>query len=63
MYINYRGMVNDRPLDTLVASPQKNDAVPPQGRPNFMDNVLAYMNNHNVVPVPNVPVYDKGRLS
>jgi hypothetical protein len=64
MRVNYQGVVNDRPLDTMVVSQVENDYPPPRvNKPNFMDNVLAQMNNHRVVPVASVPRYDKGLVS
>lgn len=61
---NYRGMVNDRPLDTMVVNPASGYNPPPANvsKPNFMDNILSHMNTHNVVPVANVPTYNKGHL-
>jgi hypothetical protein len=58
---NYRGTVNDRPLDAMVVEPAVNNYNSlPVKKPNFMDNVLSNVNSHNVVPVGSVPLYDKG---
>jgi hypothetical protein len=58
----YRGVVNDRPLDTMVVNHASGDNSPPANvsRPNFMDNVLGHMNSRGVVPVANVPKYIMG---
>jgi hypothetical protein len=59
---NYRGMVNDRPLDTMVVNPASGDNSPPanMSKPTFMDNILSHVNSRGVVPVASVPNYDKG---
>ncbi len=49
----YRGVVNDRPLDTMVV---RNREKP------FMDNVLAQANRHGEIPMRAVEnSYDKGQ--
>jgi hypothetical protein len=58
---NYRGMVNDRPIDTVVVEPtvaEASEALPQ--RPNFMDHVRSHLNSQGTVPAGNLPIYDKG---
>lgn len=59
---NYRGIVNDQPMDTVVVDPtqDQNQFHVNENRPNFMDRILQFMNSHNVVPMTNIPTYDKG---
>ena len=62
--INYRGTIADQPVDVIVSAPdedQKLSENPPQVRQvSVLDRILDALNSRPVVPVGELPLYDKG---
>jgi len=60
---NYRGTVVDRPIDSVVIDPNHDiqNSPQPQGPESFIERILNTLNNQrSVVPVGDLPVYNKG---
>ena len=61
---NYKGHIIDRPIDSIVIEPNQDELqnpIQPHGHETVMEKILSILNNQrSVVPVNDIPVYNKG---
>jgi hypothetical protein len=57
----YRGVVNDRPIDTTVVAPAESEApLLPIHQPKSIDYIQSHLNDQNTVPAGNLSPYEQG---